>query len=226
MAPSVNWDAHLAAVRTARVAAVLSFLGLVLAWVVPVGAILALGVGVHFGRFHLGSGTLTVASFIDLAFIVLFGALLSLVAVIVYAVAFNRLRKINPGFGAAFGLTIVGLVGLLLIVLGAAILAVQVLQAVACSSSSSFSSCFNIYSTVGPVFSIFGGLFLALLGWIGLVIGIYRIGSRYGSTLTSVGGILMIIPVVGIIAPILVLVGMQSVVERVRARTIPPVPVG
>jgi uncharacterized membrane protein len=69
------------------------------------------------------------------------------------------------------------------------------------------------------VLAIFFGFILAVVGWIGLVIGLYRIGNRYNSTITKVGAILTILPVVSLIAPILVIVGVTSSIHEVQSRT-------
>jgi hypothetical protein len=73
---------------------------------------------------------------------------------------------------------------------------------------------------------------LAFLGLIGAILGLWRFGSLYESTVAKVGAILYIIPVLAIIAPILVLIGAYQVQKRLShakasmsAPTMPPMTV-
>ncbi len=201
----------------ARAAALTSLLGLLIAWLGPIAIIYVTGVEFHYGGFHLGSGKATVASIEDILIVLAIGAVLSLVSLILYFVSFNTLRKAAPGFGGPVALMVVGLLGLLLVLVGVALVLSDFLNAVACSASGASSSCLNVSQFAGAVLAVLGGLFLALLGWIGLVIGIYRIGKRFDSTITKVGGILTIIPIVGLIAPILVFVGTHQILRQLRS---------
>ncbi len=215
----MDLPAHLRAVKMARAAALASFLGLVIAWVGPFLVVVALGIGLHVRGLHIGNGALTTGGLTDILTVIVLGAALAFVSVLLYIVAFYQLRKLGPGFGGPMALTIIGVLGLLLVVLGLALLLVDFFNAIAACNGTVTSNCFDIYTTVGPVYAVFFGFILAFIGWIGLLIGIFRIGSRYGSTLTKVGAILMIIPVIGIIAPILVLVGIQGIVHTLRTRS-------
>jgi hypothetical protein len=191
-----------------------SLLGLLIAWIGPVAVIFGTGMEIHYGGFHLGSGAATKSGIEDILLVVLLGALVTLISLALYAVSFNRLRKISKGFGGPMGLVIVGLVGVLLVLIGFAIVLSDFYSAVACAATGAGSSCLNVSQVAGAVLAIFGGLFLAFLGWIGLLIGIYRIGKRYGSTLAKVGGILTIIPFIGLIAPILIVAAMHLIIRR------------
>jgi hypothetical protein len=205
-----------------RAAALTSLLGLLLAWVGPIAVILLVGVEVHYGRFHFGSGKATVAAYEDLLYVVVFGAALSLVSLVLYLLSFNAFLKVTPGFAGPVALVILGLIGLLLIVVGVVLVLSVFFQAVGCPAMGASSSCVDFTQLGGAVLAIFGGLFFAFLGWIGLVIGIYRVGKRFGSTITKVGGILTIIPVAGLVAPVLVFVGMHQILHRLQARTPSP----
>jgi Protein of unknown function (DUF973) len=198
---------------------VTTLLGLLVAWVAPIAIILLVGVEVHYGGFHFGTGAATVSSIEELLVVVVLGAALSLVSLILYLVSFNVFRKVTSGFGGPVALLVVGLVGLLLIVVGLALVLSDFFRVVACTTSGATTSCLDLNQLVGAVLAIFGGLFLAFLGWIGLVIGVYRIGKRYGSTITKVGAILLIIPFLGLVAPILILVGTHQIVRQLERRT-------
>lgn len=69
---------------------------------------------------------------------------------------------------------------------------------------------------LGAAFAVFGLAAVALLvGIIGIIIGLWRAGTRYDETLIKVGGILMIIPYVAIVGPILVLLGASSALKKI-----------
>ena len=66
-----------------------------------------------------------------------------------------------------------------------------------------------------------GGL-LVLVGVIGgMILGLWRLGSRYDETLLKVGAIFMIIPLLDIFAPVLILIGAYQAREKLTsARTV------
>jgi hypothetical protein len=203
-------------VRWARAAAITSLLGLVIAWLGPIAVVFVTGVEVHYGGFHLGTGKATLAGIEDILMVVLLGALITLVSLILYAISFNSFRKTGPGFGGPMALVIIGLVGLLLVLVGFGIVLSDFFSAVACAGAGASSSCIDVSQIAGAVLAILGGLFLAFLGWIGLLIGIYRVGKRYDSTVTKVGAILSIIPIIGFAAPILIFIGTHQILRRIQ----------
>jgi hypothetical protein len=67
--------------------------------------------------------------------------------------------------------------------------------------------------------SALGGL-IALIGLIGgAILGLWRVGGRYNSTLIKVGAILIIIPLLDIIVPILMIIGVWQVEHRIFPAT-------
>jgi hypothetical protein len=65
------------------------------------------------------------------------------------------------------------------------------------------------------------GAVLVLIGYIGgMILGLWRVGGSYGQTVLKVAAILTIIPFLGLIAPILVLIGVNS--AKVKARPAQP----
>jgi len=73
----------------------------------------------------------------------------------------------------------------------------------------------DFISAIGSLFVYFavvalGGV-LALIGGIGgLILGVWRMGTRYDETLLKVGAICVVIPFLNILAPILILIGASS----------------
>jgi uncharacterized protein DUF973 len=208
--------------RLARGGAVTALISLLLALLSPIAIILLSGIEVHYGGFHFGSGSFNNTIFEEILVVVSIGFLIAIVAVILYTLSFGAFRKVQSGFGGPRVLLILGVIGTFLIFVGVVLILSQFLMAVSCVKAGGSASCVSISSIVGAVLVIFLGLFLAFLGWIGLIIGLWRIGSRYHSTITKVGAILTIIPVVSIIAPILILIGVSESLRRLQSRAATP----
>ena len=59
------------------------------------------------------------------------------------------------------------------------------------------------------------GLVLVVIGFIvGIILGLYRVGKKYDSSLISIGAIFLIIPVLDIVGLILVIVGLLKLPEK------------
>jgi len=213
---------ELRGVRMARAGALASFIGLVLILISPILIFFTLAVHLPLVGETRGSGSLTIALLEELVALVAVGALLTLISMVLYIIAFSTLRKVHDGFGGPMVLSIIGVIGMLLITLGVALVLVTILQAVGCVASGAASSCLSVADLVTGVYAVLGGLLLAFIGWIGLLIGVYRIGKRYDSTLTKVGAILYIIPFLSVIAPLLVLIGIQGIVHRLEQSATAP----
>ncbi|MGA7922778.1 MAG: DUF973 family protein [Thermoplasmata archaeon] len=207
-------------VRRARSAAVMDIVALLVVLVGPVALLVVTGTHVLVRGVSLGSGTgqFTVTDFEDVIGVILVGALISLVGVLLYVLSFSALRKTHSGFGGPMGLGIVGIVGVLIVIGGLGGYLYEVYQAVACTSTASVTACVNFNSLFYLETLLLFGLLLTFLGVIGLLIGIYRIGSRYNSTITKVGGIFYILPGLSLVAPFLVLAGAQGILRQLRTR--------
>jgi hypothetical protein len=60
-----------------------------------------------------------------------------------------------------------------------------------------------------------GGL-LAFVGYIGVLLGIWRLGTRYADAMFKVGAILLIIPYINLIGAILILIGARTARRKVE----------
>ena len=67
--------------------------------------------------------------------------------------------------------------------------------------------------------AVIGGI-MALIGTIGgQILGLWRVGSKYDSTIIKIGAIFVIIPLLNFVAPILILVGAYQARERLSKPT-------
>jgi Protein of unknown function (DUF973) len=210
--------------------ALLGILGLVLA----IGGILIVLIDVGIGiRITDDSGYVSLLHTIFLAVIlVVIGVFVALLSFVLYTAGFAALRKADGRFRTPTVLCVIGLIGLALIGGFVVSYAAAIDSAIACPSSN--STCQNSATTLvhgAVVLGYVGGLF-GFIGLIGLILGVWRFGSRYSSSIAKVGAILYIIPFLSVLAPILVFIGAAQVHKKLRQQattlgippTIPPPP--
>lgn len=215
-------------VRWFRVGAVLGLAGGVFGLLLPIS--------VNLIAFYTAVGFLTVnATLIGLTSIfVLLGAILLAVSFTFYRFGFGALRKFDRWFLTASILCNIGSVGLLLILLGAALALVSSPSLVQCIQGAP-SSALTCVQTIQPLtaYSVVLGFWLAWVGGLGIVVGLVLGGRRHremrlvagGATyavlllvlidpfvavLFPIGGWqypLLTVPVLAVVAPALVLVG-------------------
>lgn len=141
------------------------------------------------------------------ALAVVAGVFLALVSFVLYVAGFASLRQADRRFRTPMVLGLVGLVGLLLVGAFTVFYALAIHNALGCSVVD--TTCQNNATTLARgivVLAYVGGL-LAFVGLIGTILGLFRFGSRYSSSLAKIGAVLYIIPFVAVLAPLLVLIG-------------------
>jgi hypothetical protein len=139
-----------------------------------------------------------------------------------YRQAFRTLAPHDARFSSTASLVLVALVALtILFVLSLAILGV-VFQAVACAGAgnSITSSCINVGGLVGLVLLILVVAIFVLVGYIGLLIGIWRLGDRYQEGLFKTGAVLLIFPLLNVTGNILIVAAANSA-RRTVGRVLP-----
>jgi Protein of unknown function (DUF973) len=194
--------------------ALLGILGLVLA----IGGILIVLFDVGLGVTNTNdAGYVSLLHTILLAVaLVVIGIIFALLSFVLYTAGFAALRKADRRFRTPMVLCVVGLIGLALISGFVVSYAAGIDSAIACPSSN--STCQNNATSIahGAVALGYIGGLLGFIGLIGLIIGLYRFGSRYSNSIAKVGAILYIIPFLSIVAPILVFIGAAQVQKKLR----------
>lgn len=154
---------------------------------------------------------------------VLFGVLLSaslaisLVQLWLFRSAFSDLAPIDSRFSTPRTLVLVAMIGFVLVLLGFVGLIVVVFQPNTCTSggSSATSPCVNLGASLGFLALLAVGGITVFVGYIGLLVGIWRLGTRYDEGLFKAAAILLIlIPFVG---AILLLIAARSSRKRMTA---------
>lgn len=194
--------------------ALLGILGLALA----IGGVLVVLLDVGLGVTNVtASGYVSLLQTILLAVVlIVVGVFIALLSFVLYTAGFASLRKVDGRFRTPMVLCVIGLVGLALIGGFVILYASAINSAIACPASN--STCQNNATSIGhgEVALGYGGGLLGFIGLIGAVLGLYRFGSRYSSTLAKAGAILYFIPVLSVLAPVLVLIGAHMVQRRLR----------
>ncbi len=212
--PTPPTSAEISGASRIKWGALLGVLGLVLAVAGVMVVLLDVGLGIANVS---NSGYVSILNTIFAAvLIIVAGVFVALLSFVLYTAGFASLRSADGRFRVPMVLCILGLVGLLLIGVFVIFYASAIHTAIACPSSD--TTCQNnatsLPTAVVPLAYL--GAILGFIGLIGTILGLFRFGSRYSSSVTKVGAILYIIPFVAILAPILVFIGAHQVHKRLR----------
>lgn len=211
-------DVELLGVTRVKIGAILGVIALGLALGSPVALLFVFGVGLTFLTNVTSIGSIGYAALTALVLALFLGVALAVASFIAYLAGFAKLRRIDTRFSVPLGVAAVGAAGLLALALVFGLLAALVVQVYSCGGPGVATSQCVTLSTVSPPEAVFlAGLILSLVGWIGLIVGLYRLGKRYGSTITRVGALLYVVPVANVIAPVLVAVGAHGIQKYLRA---------
>ena len=148
-----------------------------------------------------------------------------IITILLFRSAFVVLRGSAEAFSSPVSLVTVGLVGLALLVPALVVLLIGLAQDLSCLNSNPpvMPLCpIGAWVLVGAVVLLVAAV-LALVGAIGLILGIWRLGTRYDNSLFSVGAILLIIPYVSVVGYLLILIAARGELGRFsRPGGIPP----
>jgi len=153
------------------------------------------------------------------------GGLFTLLEYAWYRSGFHTLAAYDTRFRTPAALVIVAIVGYILVILGAVIFVNDLGQLVnSCPGGSTSNltapSCAIPSGFWAALALVLVGAIVALVGFIGLLIGIWRLGTRFSDGLFKAGAILLIFPFLQIIGAILVLVAAHGC----RAKVLGPGP--
>jgi len=148
---------------------------------------------------------------------------IEVVGVILLTLALRQLRTTDPEFSLPSKLTLLLVAGVVLVAIGLVPLFYNLPNIIASAPSQTGATPSSAFmSSLGTIFVYLGvmalGGLLALIGMVGgLILGVWKLGTRYGETLFKIGAILFIIPVANVLAPILVLLAAIQVRGRLPA---------
>lgn len=135
-----------------------------------------------------------------------------------YRRAFATLSAVSDEFSTPSTLTLVAIAGVVLVAIGFALLLAALSRAIQCAGAGNplTASCLETGEFWGGVASIAIGAIVTLVGYIGLLIGVWRLGTRFDHSLFKVGAVLLIIPYLSVVGEILILIGAQQALTRPR----------
>ena len=144
-------------------------------------------------------------------------SLLALVSLVLLWTGFRKLSKTGAsGFSLPSKFTLVSVVGAALATPGMIVFSSSMIPLIASLAQPGGTSPGGV---LGPLLAglalVVIGVILELIGVIGgQILGLWRVGERYGQTTLKVGAILTIVPLLSIAAPILVIVGISGAKQR------------
>jgi len=199
------------AVTLGLVGVVLTFTLLFIAPGLPITNITVVSSGTSF--------SLDLTGLYLLAGVGLGGVVFTLLELWFFRKAFRTLARQDQKFSTPATLVFVAFVAVLIIVGAAMGTFVLLYQSVLCAGSGHVitSTCFD----AGTIFALAGvfllGAVVLLVGYIGLVIGVWRLGTRYGEGMFKIGAILLIIPFLNIVGSVFILVAARSASAKARS---------
>lgn len=214
------------ALQEAKMGAMIGIIGLLLAVIGDVLAFSygALGLGVSCNSLtdtcSFPSAGVAVTG--TLLAITVIGYVIAILFILRFRSAFQKLVPVDFRFRSPANLAILAVVGIAIVVLAEILLGVAAIDAINACKGGVYTTCYN--AVTGEVGLLLGGLalivlgaILLLIGGILVLIGIWRMGTRYNSSMLHIGAILLIIPVLNIIGVILVYVGASQALTTLNA---------
>jgi hypothetical protein len=142
---------------------------------------------------------------------------LSLAQILLFRSGFRTLAEVTQEFSTPSTLALVALFGVVIATAGLGLLLVAVFQAIQCTGGGPLTSaCFPAGPLFGGIALLGVGAVAALVGLIGILIGIWRLGERFGSSLLKAAAILLIIPYLSVVGDILILVAATQEIDRIE----------
>jgi hypothetical protein len=144
---------------------------------------------------------------------------LGIAALFFYRGAFHTLAPTDARFSTPSKLTLLAIIAIVIIILCLIGLVVLIFQAISCAGAGNTitSSCLDVGAIAGLALLLVLFAIVWFVGFIGLMIGVWRLGTRYDQGLFKVGAILLIIPFLSFVGAILILVAARSAHGAVSA---------
>lgn len=217
-----------------RLAAILTLIGLLGGLIAPYAISAVTGAPNPFGgASYLATPTgpnannstisVNVGAMWTLAGVAVVGLLFGIVGLFIYRRGFRAFSRVDGQFVSPARWTIAGIIGLVLAIFGLLLLFAGLAQANGCalvtangSGTSTLTHCGSqlVGDALGALALLVVAVILLLIGGIWLLIGVWRSGTRYNSTILKAAAILYIIPFVNVIAAILVIIETSSIEQR------------
>lgn len=156
------------------------------------------------------------------------GGVLGFVEVVLFRVALHDQAGVDRRFSTPATLALLALIGVIFALIGAGLVIGGLYQAVACVGAGAplTRACIPFGLFFGGIALLLIGAIVAIVGFIGILIGIWRFGTRYDDVMFKIGAILLIFPFVNLAGAILILIGARSARRKVEGSPGVTVPMG
>lgn len=213
--------ADVRALTDTKAAAIYSMVGFLLS---VVGGFLfstygGLGLGVSCSGTTCSTTSVAAGLLAGLFVLVLIGIVFGILSVLKFRSAFKALVPVDYRFRSPASLAILVIIGSILILVGFGLFLGSAANIIgSCTSSYNYTTCNNAVTNslgllLGGLAALAIGGILAFIGEILILIGIWRLGTRYNEGLLKIGAIFVIIPFLDIIAPFLIYFGANSALQ-------------
>lgn len=171
-----------------------------------------------FSFFSFGAGI--ISGFVSYLIIIIIGAILGIISIVFYRSSFDELKNVDQrSFKTPYGLVKYFYVGLALMIAALVMIFIVIgFSSVSVNSAGAALSTLTGFFIIFVIIIVIAGIML-LIGIIGLIIGLWHIGTRYDDSLLKIGAILYIIPYADIVAPVLIFIGAHGVKDRLESGT-------
>jgi hypothetical protein len=187
--------------------------------IISVIAILGSNVG-RIMTVSSGSFAGAISTGVALSILGVVGFIIGIIALLKARSAFKDLSTVDHRFSTPATLVLVFFVGMIFFILFFIALAavIGLVIASAITASGTYNATPGLVAA-GLALAAFGvlGTICFIVGAIGMILGLWRVGERYGEDMIKIGGILYIIPFVDIVAPILVYLGVNNAQKKLPA---------
>jgi len=139
--------------------------------------------------------------------------------IILFRLSLRSFSFVDPTFSTPATLALVAVIGFLLLFFGVGLFFASIVQAIDCAGAGNPVpvSCLFTGAFWSGIGLLVVGAIITVVGYIGVLVGIWRVGTRSGNALFKVGAILMIFPYLNIVGAILLLIGAQDEIGRLRS---------
>jgi hypothetical protein len=146
-------------------------------------------------------------------------AAVGIAQIVLFRLSFRSYSFVDPSFSTPATLALVAVIGFLLLFLGVGLFFAALVQAIDCAGGGNLvpTSCLLSGAFWSGIALLAIGAIITIIGYIGVLIGIWRVGTRTGNSLFKVAAVLMIFPYLNIIGAILILIGTQEAIGRLRS---------
>jgi len=152
------------------------------------------------------------------------GGALAIAEILLIRLSFTGIRPVDSRFSAPASLSLLAVIGILVALVGVALLLNGIYGAVACSGAGRplTLSCLSRSGFLVGLVTLLVGALVGIIGYIGILIGIWRFGSRHEVSWFKGGVILLIFPLLNVVGAILILLAAQKALERIGRDSSPP----